>query len=205
MNPVALFWNRLTYRLYGASTGAGKPVPVAALDREYASGAWDHFYGPDEQPRFDVLLGLLDTAGPSPSLLELGCGSGRLLSLIPPGMVSRYLGVDLSEEGLKRARALGRPGADFLRADFETWRPAEPWDLIVFNESIGYACDPATTVLAFSRHLTPCGRIIISHHRYGNSGAQWKRIESVLDVEKSATASNARGQHWDLKVLRPRP
>jgi len=204
MNPIARLWSRITYRLYGASLGAGKPVPVEALDREYASGAWDHFYGSDEQPRFDVLLTLLDAAGPAPSILELGCGSGRLLSLLPTGRVSRYLGVDLSEEGLQRARSLGRTEADFVRADFETWRPETPWDLVVFNESIGYARDPAATALAFADHLTPRGRIIISHHRYGNSGAQWKRIESVLDVEKSSTASNARGQQWDLKILRRR-
>jgi SAM-dependent methyltransferase len=204
MSPLSTFWQRLTYRLYGERSGAGKPVPADALDHEYASGAWDHFYSDDERQRFDALIRIVTAHPVPPSLLELGCGSGRLLSLLEPGRVSRYLGVDLSVEGLKRARALAHPQGHFEQADFETWRPNEPWDLIVFNESIGYARDPASTAKAFANHLTPGGQMIISHFRFGNTPAQWARIEKYFEVEKAEEVHNDRGQIWDLKVLRPR-
>ncbi|NJK93047.1 MAG: bifunctional PIG-L family deacetylase/class I SAM-dependent methyltransferase [Blastochloris sp.] len=194
--------HRILHRLGLTEQGSGRPVPAAALDQEYASGAWDHFYSPAERPRFDALLNMIESWGPTPSLLELGCGSGRLVSLLPPGKLRRYMGVDLSKEGLKRAQALGHPQGEFVQADFEQWKPDQLWDLIVFNESIGYARHPARCAAAFARHLSPEGRLLVSHFRHGDSALHWEALEQKFQVEQHVTVSNDRHQHWDLKMLR---
>jgi SAM-dependent methyltransferase len=128
---------RLGFRLHGHRAGLGQPVPAAALDKEYASGAWDHFFGPDELPRHEILMELIRSARPRPRLLDLGCGSGRLASLLDPASLDDYLGVDVSEEGLRRARALARPAPldRFEHHDFEAWTPSpDRFDVITFNE-----------------------------------------------------------------------
>lgn len=198
---------RIRHRLYGHRTGLGQPVPAAALDREYASGAWDHFFGPAELPRHEVLLGLIRSARPRARLLDLGCGSGRLASLLDPAALDDYLGVDVSEEGLRRARALGLPPPRdrFERHDFEAWTPAPGrFDVITFNECLGYAPDPLRTARRFAALLPPGGTLIVSHFRSTNHVEFWLRLARAFDFPVERVATNPQGQAWDLRTLRLR-
>jgi SAM-dependent methyltransferase len=195
----------LDYTLVRAPRGYGKPVPKDALDREYRTGSWDHFFSPDELPRNMVVLGAVIAPGPSPSVLDLGCGSGRMASLLAPYRPRRYLGVDLSSEGLARARRLGLPGFEFAEGNYETWRTQETFDAVLFNECLGYARDPAKVAAAFVPQVRPGGRMIISHFRFGNHRAVWRRLTAVLRVLDEASVTNSRGQTWDIKTLQPCP
>lgn len=198
---------RLSFRLHGHRAGLGQPVPAAALDNEYASGAWDHFFGPDELPRHELLLELIRSARPRPRLLDLGCGSGRLASLLDPAALDDYLGVDVSEEGLRRALALARPAPldRFERHDFETWSPSpDRFDVITFNECLGYAPDPLRTARRFAALLPPDGALIVSHFRSTNHAEFWRRLARAFDFPVERVAANAKRQTWDLRVLRLR-
>ncbi len=203
-NFIQRAWNYFYYRLVHAPRGGGKPVPATALDEEYRSGHWDHFTGPSEQARHDTLVELIYAHSSKPALLDLGCGSGRLAAMLDPARIKEHLGVDLSEEGLKRARALNLPHARFESGNFEVWRPAKLYDVITFNECLGYAKHPATTAATFGRHLAPGGVMIISHFRWGNYGPVWKSLDEHFNVIDARTATNDKGQVWDLKVLRPK-
>ncbi len=204
-NLIERAWNFFHHRLIHAPRGGGKPVPAAAFDEEYRSGRWDHFIGPSEQARYEMLVKLIQSHHPSPSLLDVGCGSGRLAAMLDPGRISEYVGLDISVEGLKRARALNLPHAVFASGDFETWRPSKSYDAIIFNESIGYARHPASTAAAFSRYLKPAGVLIISYFRSGNYGPIWKSLDNRFIIIESRVVTNNQGQTWDLKVLRPKP
>jgi trans-aconitate methyltransferase len=184
--------------------GHGRPVDKAALDNEYRTGNWAHFFAWDELPRHLVLAGAVHHFYPKPAVLDLGCGSGRLAQLFQSYPFSRYLGVDLSTEGVAQARALDLAGVEFMEGSFETWRPAEKFDAITFNECIGYAADPGATLEAFFPSLNSGGRIFVSHHRFGKNEAQWRRMEEVAEVEASTAVMSAKGNIWDIKVLRPR-
>lgn len=200
-------FRRLRHRLYGHRAGLGQPVPAVALDKEYASGAWDHFFGPDELPRHEVLLELIRAARPRARLLDLGCGSGRLASLLDSATLADYLGADVSEEGLRRARALGLPPPRdrFEKHDFEAWTPAPGrFDVITFNECLGYAPDPLRTARRFAALLPPDGSLIVSHFRSTNHAEFWVRLSRAFDFPVERTATNAKGQVWDLRVLRLR-
>ncbi|ATC65700.1 hypothetical protein CMV30_18065 [Nibricoccus aquaticus] len=206
------------YKFLRAPRGGGKPVPASALDAEYRSGHWDTFFGPEEKPRYDALVQLIARLHPSPCLLDVGCGSGRLATLLVPDRVARYTGLDLSEEGLQRARSLGLPAnATFLHTDFETW-PSQPtpadssaasssdalFDTIVFNESLGYARDPARVARAFTALLAPGGALIVSYYRSGNHEAIWRRLYRDFTFTDENVVHNPAGLTWDIKVLQLR-
>lgn len=195
---------KLRQKFLLAPAGYGRPIPKDALDGEYRSGAWAHFGELPELARQSIVVGAVTALFPHPSILDLGCGSGRLAQLFQPHPFRRYLGVDLSTEGLRLARELKLPRCEFLEGNFETWRPTETFDVIIFSESIAYAADPGATVAAFAPHLAPDGMAVISNFRFGHWKAHWRRIERHLTAFESTTVTNGRGDTWDVKLLRPR-
>ena len=203
-------WSRLKDRLVQKfvrdPAGYGRPIAKEALDREYSSGNWDHFFSFTELPRNLVLAGAINHQFPdSPRVLDLGCGSGRLATVFKVYPFARYLGVDLSTEAVQRARDLALPRMEFIEGNYETWRPDEKFDAISFNECIGYAADPAATLRAFSRHLTPGGLFFLSHFRFGAYAAQWRRMDTVCETVHATAVSTGDGhQTWDIRILRPR-
>jgi trans-aconitate methyltransferase len=202
---VARAYGRLRFMLWGERLGLGRPIRQDALDHEYESGAWDHFFGAAELPRHEALLELIHLIAPRPRLLDLGCGSGRLASLLTPDTVSDYLGVDLSAAGLARARSLTLPHGNFLQADFERWTP-EPgrFDVIAFNECLGYAPDPLHTALRFAATLRPGGALAVSHFQSSNHLAFWRRLSRAFEFPAARVVTHPSGQTWDVRLLRSR-
>lgn len=206
MSSLSHLKNRLLQKFVRDPAGYGRPIAKDALDREYSSGNWDHFFGWDELPRNLVLAGAINFHFPeAPSVLDLGCGNGRLATVFQRYAFSRYLGVDLSTEAIARARALNLARMEFIEGNYETWRPGEKFQAISFNECIGYASDPAATLRAFSAHLAPGGLFFLSHFRFGTYAAQWRRMASVCDTVHTTAVMSADGkQVWDIRVLRPK-
>ena len=124
MSSLARLRDRLLQKFVRDPAGYGRPVPVSALDNEYRSGSWDHFFSFAELPRNLVLGGAINHFFPNqPAVLDLGCGSGRLATVFQRYPFSRYLGVDVSAEGVARATALALPRMEFITGNYETWRP----------------------------------------------------------------------------------
>ncbi len=206
MPSLARIRDRLLQKFIRDPAGYGRPVPTAALDQEYRSGNWDHFFAFSELPRNLVLAGIIHQFFPDrPAVLDLGCGSGRLATIFQRYPFSRYLGVDVAPAAIERASALALPNMQFVVGNYETWRPEGAFDAIAFNECIGYAADPAATLQEFSTRLKPGGLFFLSHFRFGSYAAQWRRMGGVCDTVEAAAVSDASGEKtWDIKVLRPR-
>lgn len=206
MSSFARLKDRLLQKFVRDPAGYGRPIDAAALDNEYRSGSWDHFFSFEELPRNLVLAGAINHFFPEqPAVLDLGCGSGRLATVFQRFPFSRYLGVDVSGEGVARAKTLNLPRMEFIVGNYETWRPNGQFEAIAFNECIGYASDPAATLQAFSKHLKPGGLFFLSHFRFGSYAAQWRRMAGVCDtVEATAVTDRTGTRFWDIKVLRPR-
>lgn len=196
---------RLWHKLCLAPAGYGRPVDQCAVDGEYRSGAWAHFHQLPELPRQSVIVGYVAALHRTPSILDVGCGSGRLAQLFEPYPFRRYLGVDLSAEGLRMAQKLKLARCEFVEGNFETWRPKEKFDVIIFSECIGYAVDPGALVASLLPYLEPRGTVVISHFRYGHWQAHWRRVERHLKAFAATTVANDRGQTWDIRLLRPIP
>lgn len=198
-------WRRLAQRVGRLRPGSGHPVSLAALDAEYASGNWDHFGEPPEAPRYRTLAQIVRTWGQRPRVLDVGCGSGQFAREFKAGELGDYLGVDLSGEALRRARNLGLPHGQFVAADFESWRPDRPWDVIVFNEVIGYAVRPDRLVRDFGGWLSPGGVVVISYFRSGNFEAIWRRVLAEWEVRFATEIAGPAGRVWDIRVLSRAP
>lgn len=196
--------DRLLQKFVRDPAGYGRPVPTAALDAEYREGRWEHFFSFDELPRNLVIAGAVHQLFKAPAVLDIGCGSGRLAEVFKVYPFSRYLGVDVSREGLAKARDLNLPRVDWIEANYETWRPDGMFNAIIFNECIGYASDPAATLAAFVGHLAPEGRFILSHYRFGSYAAQWRRMATVCETLHETAVLSPKGQIWDIKILKPR-
>ena len=156
-NLLSKIKDRIIRKLFRDPYGYGRPIGKEFLENEYITGHWDHFFAFDELPRNLVIAGAVNHFFERPSVLDIGCGSGRLAKVFQNYPFSRYIGVDLSTEAVARARALNLPAVSFIEGDFEAWRPDTSFDAIVFNECIGYARDPAATLAAFSPHLAEGG------------------------------------------------
>jgi len=83
-------------------------------------------------------------------VLDFGCGAGALAAWVAP---SRYLGIDIDAESLRRARA-GFPQHRFLSALPE---PAERFDSIIALAVIEHVRDPVALLRLLSRHLAESG------------------------------------------------
>jgi ArsR family transcriptional regulator len=157
-------------------------------------------------------------AGPYRALLDIGTGTGRMLTLLAD-RVDRSLGVDLSRPMLNVARAnLERAGVsnarlrvgDALRLPV----PRDSFDLVIVHQVLHFLDDPARAVAEAAKAVTASGRLLIidlgpheveqlrsehAHRRLGFSHeqvAQWigaagLTITAVRDLKPKARLKHA--------------
>jgi ArsR family transcriptional regulator len=116
----------------------------------------------------DVEAAILAAAGPGPfrRLVDLGSGTGRMLTLLAPH-ADAALGLDLSQQMLNLARnrviEAGLIGCELRHGDiFATRLPGESADLVVVHQVLHYLADPAAAVREAGRIVAPGGRLIIA-------------------------------------------
>lgn len=114
----------------------------------------------------DVEAAVLRAAGPGPfrRLVDLGAGTGRMLTLVGERADSA-IGLDLSQQMLNIARArVAEAGLDFeLRHGdiFATRLPAGSADLVIVHQVLHYLSDPAAAVTEAARLVESGGRMLI--------------------------------------------
>jgi ubiquinone/menaquinone biosynthesis C-methylase UbiE len=115
----------------------------------------------------DVEAAVLAAAGQGPfkAVLDLGTGTGRMLSLLAP-RATRAVGIDSSHAMLAVARAKleasSLKNVQLRQADIYAL-PVErnAYDLIVIHQVLHYLDDPARAIREAARGLRPGGRIIV--------------------------------------------
>ena len=116
----------------------------------------------------DVEAAILKAAGPGPfkRLVDLGSGTGRMLTLLAPH-AEAALGLDLSQQMLNLARnrvtEAGLQGCELRHGDiFATRLPDESADLVVVHQVLHYLADPAAAVKEAARIVASGGKLIIA-------------------------------------------
>ena len=144
----------------------------------------------------DVEQAILQAAGPGPfkRLIDLGSGTGRMLTLLAPH-VEQALGLDLSQQMLNIARnhvaEAGLERCELRHGDiFGTRLPDASADLVVVHQVLHYLADPAAAVREAGRIVADPGKLIIvdfaphgleflreqhQHRRLGFSDTEMKR------------------------------
>ncbi|HWF01122.1 MAG TPA: metalloregulator ArsR/SmtB family transcription factor [Caulobacteraceae bacterium] len=115
----------------------------------------------------EVEAAILAAAGEGPfrRLVDLGSGTGRMLTLLGPRARSA-VGLDLSRQMLNIARgqtsAAGLEGCELRHGDIlATGLAGEDADLVVVHQVLHYLTDPAAAVAEAARLVAPGGRVLI--------------------------------------------
>lgn len=169
----------------------------------------------------DVEAAILDAAGPGPfgRLVDLGSGTGRMLTLLAP-KADAAIGLDLSQQMLNIARdhtaeaGLGR--CELRHGDiFATRLPDASADLVVVHQVLHYLSDPASAVAEAARLVAPGGRLLVvdfaphkleflrqahQHRRLGFSDAEMKRWAETAGLRPRTPTTLAAGDDQGLTV-----
>jgi len=187
------------------SDGRGDvPIQKEAWEAQYSGGRWDFLAGLKEVPHNAVIAAFAARLKPGGAVLDVGCGSGALHEHLLRAGYSRYLGVDISETAVSGLSEAGHPNATFVATDAESFGPEDPFDVIVFNESMTYFRSPATTFARYFDALRPGGFGIVSCHL--QSDRAQAILRSLVDSYPSLTECIVQGPDsgWRIVVFSAR-
>jgi trans-aconitate methyltransferase len=154
-----------------------------------------------EVAHYSVIHGYAVAIKSPATIIDIGCGAGILRSYFREAEIGNYTGVDISSEAIRMCAERKFPSSQFIVADFDDYVPMLH-DIVIFNESIGYARDPAATFRRYWGELPIGGACIISMHEYGmRSRASWRRIERCTKPVFTTRLVNEKHQVWDVKVF----
>lgn len=108
---------------------------------------------------YELLAGICrEFVPPGRSVLEVGCGTGTLLSRLAPG---RGVGVDISPRMVEIAAAR-HPDLRFLVADAEDLRVDETFDFVVVPDVVEHLADPGAMFRSVRRCCRPDSRVVVT-------------------------------------------
>jgi SAM-dependent methyltransferase len=133
-------------------------------DKEYAGDKWnfaDNTVG-------DCVYPHLERHAANGSVLDIGCGSGNTATEMAATAYQTYVGVDISEEALakarKRSEGVGRRDKNrFECADFMSYVPTGKFDVILFRESMYHVPlrQVKSTLERYSEYLKENGVFVV--------------------------------------------
>ncbi len=140
-------------------------------DSEYAVGRWSCL---ESMPN-DCVYSHVERYAKGGSILDLGCGPGTTGVELASHVYSWYMGVDISEVAIQkakeRAEEQGRSGRNtYVQADIFGFEPPQKYDLILFGDSLYYV--PWRQILSmlnrYATYLEAGGTFVarIYGHRY---------------------------------------
>ena len=169
----------------------------------YGGGQLAYYAALDELARYSVIIGYISwvgsmRAGRAPAILDVGCGTGLLRERLGDSAFSSYVGVDVSETAVAGARAARYDRSRFVvgdAADLDLGR----FDVVVLNEVLYYAPDPAVLLRRVAGALEPDGLLVTSMWRHPGDRALWRVVDGVLprvdrvEVRNRGNEVNRRG------------
>ncbi|MET0389309.1 MAG: class I SAM-dependent methyltransferase [Polyangiales bacterium] len=190
----------------GAATWMCQAYSPPQWEQEYRTGKWRYMHGLQELARYSVVIGYARFFRPGGAVLDLGCGEGILQQRLGTNGYSRYMGVDVSEVAIARARERTDASTMFVCADVERFEPGRKFDVIVFNEVLYYFSDPLAVLRRFESLLEPDGIFIVSMFSDSETSKNWSVLERAYEFIDETTTGNAKsGFAWSCRVARPGP
>jgi 2-polyprenyl-3-methyl-5-hydroxy-6-metoxy-1,4-benzoquinol methylase len=183
-------------------------------DKEFSSTKWDFI----NHTEGDCVYENLEKYANNGSVLDLGCGPGNTANEMAVNSYQKYVGVDISEEALAKARKRtemeGRTAKNtFVQSDFVNYNPIEKFDVILFRESMYHVPMGKIkhTLDRLSAYLKEGGVFVVRMYTADpDSGGKEKPrptamiqiMETEFDVVEKRRYDGERHPH--VLVLRPR-
>jgi SAM-dependent methyltransferase len=196
MNIVKRSGNMITsfLKAYGPSN-----IKKVLWDKEFSGTKWDFI----DDTAGDCVYAPLEKYAKNGSILDLGCGPGNTANEVAESGYQKYVGVDISEEALAKARKrttqTGRDGKNFFeQGDFISYAPAGTFDVILFRESMYHVPTGKIkeTLDRFAKYLKPEGVFVIRIALSDGSGVREKpRPLGMVNVMESEFELVERFQH----------
>lgn len=155
-------------------------------DQEYSTTKWSF----NDNTSDDGVYPFLERWARKGSILDLGCGSGNTSNELAESAYASYLGVDISDAAIAKARKRtlenGRTGKNrFVPGDFLRYVPARQFDVILFRESMYHVpLGKVKNMLDhYARYLATGGVIIVRMCTTQNGEARFRLTEMFRIIE----------------------
>lgn len=161
------------------------PTPVKKLfwDREFANGKWNFI----DDTAGDCVYSHLERFAANKSILDLGCGPGNTANELAP-VYQKYVGMDISEEALAKARRRSEQNGradknSFEQGDFLSYVPKQKFDVILFREAMYHVpLGKVKEILdRFSHYLAADGVFIVRMYIVENGKTKY-RPSAMIDI-----------------------
>jgi len=167
-------------KCYGPSA-----IKKVLWDKEFSGTKWDFI----DNTAGDCVYAYLEKYAQNGSILDLGCGPGNTANELATTAYRSYIGVDISEAALAKARkrteANGRADRNsFVCSDFLSFSPSEKFDVILFRESMYHVpVGKVKPILEkYSHCLKDTGVFIVRMCTTGSGGTKKPRLQAMVDV-----------------------
>lgn len=177
-------------------------------DEEFSSGHWDFI----DDTRGDCVYPVLEKYLNGGGILDLGCGPGNTANELSAASYSSYVGVDISEKALSKARvrseACGRAARNqFVQGDFLGFAPTQQFDVILFRESMYHV--PVGRIKPmldrYSHFLRDGGVFVVRMNATGGKLGRPKAMADIMLTEFDAIEKRQFGDTGPMVIVfRPR-
>lgn len=174
-------------------------------EKEFFAGRWDYLdFTPAEQARSAIIGMLCRHYYPKGKILDVGCGLGTTTDFLNEEQKKKYLGIDISEEAIKKAR---KKKATFQIIDFTNFKSSTKFDAIVFNEVL-YYLDERAALKQVLNLLSNNGIVIISLYKMKNKRYDekiWKtsrKLFKTMEVIEITSTIKRQEVTWRVETLK---
>jgi len=145
--------------LYFFTRFGGSALRRQAFNQKYRDGSWDYF----DKEHSPEMVKVIEEYAKQGRILDMGCGTGILASMLCPDSFEHYLGVDVSPEAITKAYKRKSGKIQFEISNIQSYRCKADFDLIVFEESLYYVPIFRRRLLRrFAQHLRPGGLFVVT-------------------------------------------
>jgi 2-polyprenyl-3-methyl-5-hydroxy-6-metoxy-1,4-benzoquinol methylase len=154
-------------------------------DKEYSGTKWDFA----DHTESDCVYSHLERYAAHGSILDLGCGSGNTANELATNAYEKYLGVDISEVCLskakKRSTDSGRAAKNqFVRGDLLQFSTSEQFDVILLRESLYHIpmSKIESTLNHYSKNLKDNGVFVVRIKTLDTDGTPKARPTAMIGI-----------------------
>lgn len=199
----------------GVRTGVTRFRPTLIAPEQWSAmhrdGATRYYRDVAELARYSLAVGYLETLDEAIGrVLDVGCGVGGLRDHVAHLPFAEWVGVDLSEEAVAQAQAVGFDRSSFRVAD--ATRPdggLGTFDTVVLNEVVYYFPDVTAGLAGVEALVRPGGAVVTSVFRQPGDRWIWKQLDARFELVDRVWARNERNvrapRGWQVALHRRRP